>query len=47
MSTFTILTLAMLTLVVVSGAMALVREGLLDRQWNSRRLGVQRPLRHH
>ena len=47
MSTFTILTLAMLFLVVVSGVMSLVREGLLDRQWGARRLTVKRPVRHH
>ncbi|MEX1362119.1 MAG: hypothetical protein AB1Z98_03285 [Nannocystaceae bacterium] len=47
MSMFTVLTFAMLILVVVSGVMSLAREGLLDRQWPSRRLSTKRPARHH
>lgn len=56
MSTFTILTIAMLVLVVISGLMALTREGLLDHRWpvlpifpgrRSRRRRLSRPLRDH
>lgn len=46
MSIFTILTCAMLTLVLGSSALALTREGLLDRDWSDRRLATKRPLRH-
>ncbi len=46
MSIFTILTCAMLILVLGSSGLSLTREGLLGRHWSSRRLMTKRPLRH-